>query len=339
MSRSTKIISITLIILLLIGMSVACVFTLPSKTAITAKAAEEVIYHNYEYILTTLPFPMQNISSVDKYEETLSGILEEGKQFKLFNINLYERYYIGKRPYTRTLGTIPLKVTVNYDTGYCFYPRTAENKSVNWRNDTDWTTYEATNNKIYGVMSTNYNFEDYPTTTVAQQFWFEFQTLHKLEGLIVGVYDPFTRAEIRSNEVQDSSHFEAIECNYETLTERDTAIPLFIDDMDNKNSYKEGYEVGKEEGIIIGQENANQGDSGYQLGYNTGYEIGKTEGYKEGSYDVNLELSQVTGNTIGAITDTIMRFLNFEVAGISVWLVLSIVGGILVIGLIIKLVY
>ena len=65
--------------------------------------------------------------------------------------------------------------------------------------------------------------------------------------------------------------------------------------------------------------------------------MGHREGYTQGSYDVNLELSNVTGTTLGAVADFIMNFLTFEIAGISVWGILAILGGVIIIGIVIKL--
>lgn len=336
MSKVTKVAYILIAALCIALCTVAMVTGLPSYAAIEAQAAAEqtITYHNYEYILHTLPFPMDGISSVDKYEETLSGVLEEGKQFKIFTVKIYELITINRREFLYELGSVPLKVTVMYDTGYCFYPRTADGTSVQWRNDTNWATYTAENSSLYSVMSTIYknDEESYEDRT----FWFEFQTLHKIEKFAFEVYDPFTNTSILTTKVSND-HVEIEECNYETGTDRDNYIPLFINSNDTELSFEDGYNMGFIDGEVQGQQNAATTTNGYQLGYDTGYQVGMEEGYKKGSYDVNLELENVTGVAIGSFGDLLMTLLNFEVAGISLWGILAIIGGIIIVGFLIKL--
>ena len=98
----------------------------------------------------------------------------------------------------------------------------------------------------------------------------------------------------------------------------------------SEDIYAEGYEEGYNAGIAIGS-----GD--YQSGYGDGYDEGYDEGYSKGSFDTNVSLSAVTGNALGSIGSFIMDILNIEVAGISLWKILAVLGGVLLIGIIIKL--
>ena len=98
----------------------------------------------------------------------------------------------------------------------------------------------------------------------------------------------------------------------------------------SEDIYAEGYEEGYNAGIAIGS-----GD--YQSGYGDGYDKGYDEGYSKGSFDTNVSLSAVTGNALGSIGSFVMDILNIEIAGISLWKILAVLGGILLIGIIIKL--
>ena len=98
----------------------------------------------------------------------------------------------------------------------------------------------------------------------------------------------------------------------------------------SEDIYADGYEEGYNAGIAIGS-----GD--YQSGYGDGYDKGYDEGYSKGSFDTNVSLSAVTGNALGSIGSFIMDILNIEVAGISLWKILAVLGGVLLIGIIIKL--
>lgn len=98
----------------------------------------------------------------------------------------------------------------------------------------------------------------------------------------------------------------------------------------SEDAFAEGYEQGYDAGIAIGS-----GD--YQSGYGDGYDQGYNEGYSKGSFDTNVSLSAVTGNALGSIGSFVMDILNIEIAGISLWKILAVLGGILLIGIIIKL--
>lgn len=103
------------------------------------------------------------------------------------------------------------------------------------------------------------------------------------------------------------------------------------------NGYNEGYLAGSadtenqtyENGVIDGLEQAKdiitEGSASWNAGYN------------KGSYDVNLELTEVSGNIIGSFGDLIIKLLNFEVAGISMWMILAVIGGIIIVGIAIKI--
>lgn len=81
--------------------------------------------------------------------------------------------------------------------------------------------------------------------------------------------------------------------------------------------------------------------------FNEGYESGveyadsivnkNSESYKQGTYDVNVSLNTIIGNSLSSIGDFIMTILSIEVAGISLWAILAAVGGIILIGIIIKI--
>lgn len=81
--------------------------------------------------------------------------------------------------------------------------------------------------------------------------------------------------------------------------------------------------------------------------FNNGYESGveyadsrvnkSSESYKQGTYDVNVSLNTIVSNTLSTIGDFIMNILSIEVAGISLWAILAAVGGIILIGIIIKI--
>ena len=135
---------------------------------------------------------------------------------------------------------------------------------------------------------------------------------------------------------------------------------LYLKEM-YENGITDGYTGGYDVGYVQGQNN------GYNTGYNEGYNAGATDtnnqsymngvndgleqakeivsedsesyraGYVKGSYDVNLELTEVSGNIIGSFGDLVMKLLNFEVAGISMWMILAVIGGIIIIGIVIKM--
>lgn len=135
---------------------------------------------------------------------------------------------------------------------------------------------------------------------------------------------------------------------------------LYLKEM-YENGITDGYTGGYDVGYVQGQNN------GYNTGYNEGYNAGATDtnnqsymngvndgleqakeivsedsesyraGYVKGSYDVNLELTEVSGNIIGSFGDLVMKLLSFEVAGISMWMILAVIGGIIIIGIVIKM--
>ena len=109
------------------------------------------------------------------------------------------------------------------------------------------------------------------------------------------------------------------------------------------NGYKQGNETGYNQGYqdceTEKKEEWFQGgyNVGYQGGLDEGYSTGYEEGYEKGSYDVNISVTELAGNTIGSIGDFIMSILTIEVAGISLWSILAVLGGLIIIGIIIKL--
>ena len=343
---------IPIILFLLIGMTIAYVLALPSTSTLLAKAEAETTYYTYTVTAPTLPFPM-NGTTVSNYERTLVGSSDEGTQYKLFNIELYEKHN-NELLY---LGTTSIKITVMYDTGLLYYP-IQDNRPVHWRDDGSWSTYSDNLGNTYARMTTTTTgYEEY----VVDRIWsFDFQTLHELTKLVVRVFDPFTGYGIYTDQI-NSNHHELTYNKTNTAQSIDTTKALYSNQKDKDLSYTDGYNTGYTQGEIAGNsagyeagKNAGfeegyekgyeqgvesiENKDAYKTGYDVGYDEGHKKGYEEGSYDVNLELTNVAGNTLGSITDTIMTFLQFEIAGISLWSILAILGGIIVIGLIVKMV-
>ncbi len=348
MNNVTKGISIALIIILLVCMTVAYIFALPSSATLLAKAEAETTYYTYTVTAPTLPFPMNGIT-VSNYERTLVGSSDEGTQYKLFNIELYEK----DNNELLYLGTTSIKITVMYDTGLLYYP-IQNNKPVHWRDDSAWSTYSDNLGNTYARMTTTTTgYEEY----VVDRIWsFDFQTLHELTELVVRVFDPFTGYGIYTDQI-NNNHHELTYNRTNTAQSIDITKALYSNQKDKDLSYTDGYntgytlgeiagnsagyEAGKSAGFNEGYEKgveSIENKDAYKTGYDVGYDEGHKKGYEEGSYDVNLELTNVAGNTLGSITDTIMTFLQFEIAGISLWSILAILGGIIVIGLIVKMV-
>lgn len=85
--------------------------------------------------------------------------------------------------------------------------------------------------------------------------------------------------------------------------------------------------------ITVSDINKNQ--SIIQESYNNGYE----DGYNKGSHDLNVNVEGVISKSVGSIGSTIMEFLSIEIIpGISLWIILAALGGILIIGIVVKLV-
>ena len=320
----------------------------------TANAEEEITYCYYNVEIYKIPFPVLGVDNAN-YNSTMSGKNEFGSLFKLFNIKIYEKD--GDNKYL--IKNQGVKITAAGDTGYVYMPIRSKSTSIT-NNTTDWhvpstpfTTF-IKNDKIFGIMQKGH-YENGECLIYDKTIELKFSTHHEIQEFIVEIEDVFMNKSISSEDIglTDLNYYNITGLTqYPTTgTTYNTEYPIAITKIDKDYGYENGYEEGQqtgynqgyEEGLADGKEYEYNFtyDNGYrdgkEVGLEEGYNNGFNEGYEKGNMNINADVNEIVPSTIGAIADFIMTLLNIEIAGISLWMILAAIGGLLIIGIIIKL--
>lgn len=368
MSNVTKGISIALIIILLVCMTVACIFALPSNTEISARA-EEIAYKNAYIQLYYMPlFVYSDLDSLPQ---------------NLFNHSLYNE------------STLNVKISLVYDEDLILFEDVMLFTDMEYTNSDNISLYAPnlstsfTNfslNTINGIDFNHIFFYRNATSGSLDDIAYKFNQDYRIKlSFPTSVQidstkfklniTPITRLNYKqsnlftlTSDIEWASGAPTINNDnfYKVyasapMTESYTEEPLYDfykkNDLGYNTGYENGHTQGMEQGETIGYQNGLEDgyDNGYNAanedyyetgkqdgieeGYNKGYDVGFAEGYNKGSFDVDANINEIAATGIGASTDFIMKILDFEVAGISLWGILGIIGGVIVLGIIIKLVY
>ena len=367
MSNVTKDISITLIIILLVCMTVACIFALPSNTEISARA-EEIAYKNAYiqlyymplFVYSELDSTPQNLFNHSLYNESILNVkisLVYDEDLILFeDVMLFtDMEYTNSDNislYAPNLSTSFTKFSQNTINGIDF------NHIFFYKNTTSGSLDE-----IAYKINQDYRIRfSLPTNVQADstKFKLKISPITRLNYKQSNLFTLTSDIEWASTAPTiDNDNFYKVYASSPIIEGDYTSEPLY--EFYKKNNlgldydagYENGYTQGMEQGEIIGYQNGLEDgyDNGYdaakqdyyetgkQDGIEEGYDKGYAEGYNKGSFDVDANINEIAATGIGATTDFIMKILDFEVAGISLWGILGIIGGVIVLGIIIKLVY
>ena len=342
---------------------------LPSYAAIEAQAAEETLYYNYTLTFNNVVMPFASITG--DYTDLRNYYIKRHVAWEQYTLT-YDYELVNTNGNTHASGFYTVSNsssgTYNYIVNSNF-----ENGSPNWQSNgetvtiggqtvtacfvtdnttTDVETYFKVNLSTLGPINlTDYKFRITPTM-LRQYSYFTEEYLYETEITNEpSIYDfylidtqlttsetPLYTITTSEDKLYDNGYDAGYSAGYDTGIKDNTGYDTGYFDgykVGSENGYNAGYEAGNDEGYSVGY---NQGETiGYNSGYAAGEEAGYDTGYQKGSYDVNLSLTEVTATGIGAFSDLLMQLLNFEVAGISVWGILATIGGIIIIGIVIKL--
>lgn len=370
MNNVTKGISIALIIILLVCMTVAYIFALPSNATLLAKAEEEITYKNAYIQLYYMPL----------FVYSTGNSIQQGT----FHHSLYDE------------STLNVKITLVYDEDLVLFENVLMFTDKEYTN-TDNISFYAPNLKDSFI---NFNLNTINGIDFSHIFFYKNESESNLGGSINDmVYkfnqdckmyfsfptniqadntkfklkiSPITRLNYKQSNLFtltsdiewatgaptiNNDNFYKVYASTPMVEGNYTEEPLYDfykkNDLGYITGYENGHTQGMEQGEAIGYQNGLE--DGYDNGYNAanenyyetgkqdgieeGYNKGYAEGYNKGSFDVDANINEIAATGIGASTDFIMKILDFEIAGISLWGILGIIGGVIVLGLIIKLVY
>lgn len=365
MSNVTKGISIALIILL-VCMTVAYIFALPSSATLLAKAEEEITYKNAYIQLYYMPL----------FVYSTGDSVAQGT----FHHSLYDE------------STLNVKITLVYDEDLILFEdillftdkeyTNSDNISLYAPNlSTSFTNFSQ--NTINGIDFKHIFFYRNATSGSLDDIAYKFNQDYKIKFSFPSnmqadntkfklKISPITRLNYKQSNLFtltsdiewasaaptiDNDNFYKVYAGTPIVEGSYTAEPLYDFYKKNGLNYDAGYEngytqgmeqgetIGYQKGLIDGYDNGYDAakedyyETGKQDGIEEGYNKGYAEGYNKGSFDVNANINEIAATGIGASTDFIMKILDFEVAGISLWGILGIIGGVIVLGIIIKLVY
>ena len=296
------------------------------------------VYYNYILSITTMYLPSDRAKSNNEYYYALNTDAVHG-----YMLQLYDNKRTTELAYRR----IYFRYTIDGYQGANAFDWVAYGTNGEMLEDiprdtrnVQHTSYELNGSTKYAMKVTKSPVDQGGTgTPVGQPISIYFSTTQKISDFSLSISDV---TDPRESELWSDS--DTLPFTY-TVEEATSNKPLYY--MNPKYSayndgysdgygqvsediYADGYEEGYNAGIAIGS-----GD--YQSGYGDGYDEGYDEGYSKGSFDTNVSLSAVTGNALGSIGSFIMDILNIEIAGISLWKILAVLGGVLLIGIIIKL--
>lgn len=339
MSKVKKTTSIILLVIVLAIMTVALYLGIPSNAVKFASASTDT-YINVSFDITKFSIPTNIYDTCSKVQNSFAGSGYEA--FKIYTLELWDKD-------NGLIATKNIKLTYAYDGGDYPYVPLKSGAIAGW-NDFDISAYYDNGVlKKYAVVSGSVPAEEYQVDNYIRfEYSLKNTTVSETSKLKLKVTDTFNNDVIWCGSGTATYTIE----NYTSLESEETTYTRAIfqspfADEEYSNAYNNGYTTGYTEGFDTGEQ---QGyTNGYNEGktvidentYNNGFDAGHTEGYNEGytkgSYDVNLELSSVTSQTIGSTADFIMRFLDFEVAGISLWMILAAIGTIILIGIVIKI--
>lgn len=372
MSRVTKVAYILIAALCVAICTVAMVSGLPSYGNVEAHAAEETLYYNYTLKFNNVVMPFVTISN--KYGATDNLRIYYIKRhvtfetytitydYELINVNgdkhasgvytvsddagdIYN--YIVNSGFEKALPNIQLSEETVTVAGRTLYPYFITDNAT-----TDGENYFTINVSTLGPINmTDYKFRITPTmlrqySSFTEDYLYEtgitneqsITEFYLIDAQCTTSEAPLYTITTSEDKLYDNAYDAGYSAGYDTGIKDSTGYDTGYFDgykVGNENGYNAGYEAGNDEGYSVGY---NQGETiGYNSGYAAGEEAGYDTGYQKGSYDVNLSLTEVTATSIGAFSDLLMQLLNFEVAGISVWGILATVGGIIIIGIVIKL--
>lgn len=296
------------------------------------------VYYNYILSITTMYLPSDRAKSNHEYYYALNTDAVHG-----YMLQLYDDQRTTELAYKR----LYFRYTIDGYQGSNAYDWVAYGTDGEMLEDiprdtrtVQHSSYELNGSTHYAMKVTKSPVDQGGTgTPVGQPINIYFSTTQKISDFSLRISD---LTDPRESELWSDS--DTLPFSY-TVEEATSNEPLYyINPKYNayndgysdgygqvsEDAFAEGYEQGYDAGIAIGS-----GD--YQSGYGDGYDQGYNEGYSKGSFDTNVSLSAVTGNALGSIGSFVMDILNIEIAGISLWKILAVLGGILLIGIIIKL--